>query len=82
MISSSRTIDPAAGLYRYVGAPVFKVVAASALDDAIHSFAKAILDLLNRSHVIDTNLHRLWHDVERERNDPDAAIRQGPHRCR
>ena len=73
MIASSRTIDSTAGLYRYVGAPVFEVVAASALDDAIRSFAKTILDLLSGAHVIDTNLHRLWQDVERERSDPDTA---------
>ena len=73
MVASSRTIDSTAGLYRYVGAPVFEVVAASALDDAIRSFAKTILDLLSGAHVIGTNLHRLWQDVERERSDPDTA---------
>ena len=73
MVASSRTIDSTAGLYRYVGAPVFEVVTASALDDAIRSFAKTILDLLSGAHVIDTNLHRLWQDVERERSDPDTA---------
>lgn len=72
-ISSSPTIDPSTGLYRYVGAPVFEVVAAAALEDAIRSFAKTVLNLLDGADVVDTNLHRLWHDVERERSAPDAA---------
>ena len=72
-ISSAPTIDPTPGLYRYVAAPIFEVVGASAVEDAIHSFAKAVLDLLDGARVADTNLHRLWHDVERERSDPEAA---------
>ena len=72
-ISSSPTIDPTAGLYRYVGAPVVEVVAASAVEDAIRGFAKAVLDLLDGAGVADTNLHWLWRDVERERGDPEAA---------
>ena len=72
-ISSSPTIDPTAGLYRYVGAPIFKVVAASEVEDAIRGFAKAVLGLLDGAGVADTNLHWLWRDVERERSDPEAA---------
>lgn len=72
-ISSSPTIDPSAGLYRYVGAPVFEVVAAAALEEAIRSFAKTVLKRLDRAGVVDTNLHRLWHDVEQERSAPDVA---------
>ena len=72
-ISSSPTIDPTAGLYRYVGAPVVEMVAASAVEEAIRSFAKTVLDLLDGAGVADTNLHRLWRDVERERSDPEAA---------
>ena len=72
-ISSSPTIDPTAGLYRYVGAPVVEVVAASAVEDAIRSFAKTVLNLLDGAGVADTNLHQLWRDVERERSDPEAA---------
>ena len=72
-ISSSPTIDPSAGLYRYVGPPVFEVVAAVVLEDAIRSFAKAVLDLLDSADVVDTNLHLLWHDVERERSAPETA---------
>lgn len=72
-ISSSPTVDPTAGLYRYVGAPIFEVVAASEVEDAIRSFAKAVLILLDGAGVADTNLHWLWRDVERERSDPEAA---------
>ncbi len=73
IVSSSPTTDPTAGLYRYVGAQASEAVAASALEEAIRTFAKDVLNLLDSAGVVDTNLHRLWHDVERERNDPDAA---------
>ena len=72
-ISSSPTIDPTPGLYRYVGAPIFEVVAASEVEDAIRGFAKAIINLLDMAGVANTNLHRLWQDIERARSDPEAA---------
>lgn len=72
-VASSQTIDLAAGPYRYVGAKAPEVVAASALEDAIRGFAEAVIRLLDDHDVVDTNLHRLWRDVERERGDPAAA---------
>ena len=73
ILTSLPTIDPASGLYRYVGTPAAEVVAASELEDAVRDFAKNVLRLLDRAKVLDTNLHSLWHDVERERQDPEAA---------
>ena len=73
VVSSSPTIDPTTGLYRYVGAPTAEVVAASELDDAIRRFAEEVLGLLDGAGILDTNLHRLWRDVEEARQDPVAA---------
>ena len=73
LIASSPTIDRAAGLYRYVGAPAVEVVTAAELEAAIDSFVRSALDLLADKRVPDTNLHRLWCDVEREREDGKAS---------
>ena len=73
IVTSAPTIDPAAGLYRYVGAPTFEVVAATELEAAISRFVLSMLDLLNSSDVVDTNLHRIWRDLEGERQDADAT---------
>ena len=73
IVSSSPSTGPATGLYRYVGAPALEVVPATELEDAIRRFTDTVLDLLRNADVVDTNLHRLWRDVERERQDPDSA---------
>ena len=73
ILASLPTIDPASGLYRYMGTPAVEVIAASELEDAVLRFAGDVLRLLGRAEVRDTNLHSLWQDVERERQDPAAA---------
>ena len=73
ILASLPTIDPASGLYRYMGTPAVEVIAASELEYAVLRFAGDVLRLLGRAEVRDTNLHSLWQDVERERQDPDAA---------
>ena len=73
IITSSRTIDPTAGLYRYVGAPAFEPVSAMELEAATLSFVRSVLERLDAEGVACTNLQRLWHDVERERKDNDAS---------
>ena len=72
IVTSAPTADPAAGLYRYVGAPTSEVVAATELETAIDSFARYMLDLLD-SERVDTNLHRIWHDLETEQQDGRAT---------
>ena len=72
IVTSAPTADPAAGLYRYVGAPTSEVVAATELEIAIDSFARYMLDLLD-SERVDTNLHRIWHDLETEQQDVRAT---------
>ena len=49
------------------------MVAASELDDAIRRFAEEVLGLLDGAGILDTNLHRLWRDVEGARQDSVAA---------
>ena len=75
IIISAPAIDPQAGLYRYVGAPTCEVVDATDLEAAIDGFADHVLGLLNDAGV-DTNLHRLWHDIEHERQDGESAQRR------
>ena len=73
IVASARSVDPAAGLYRYVGAPTFEVVAAMDLEVAISHLVRSMLDLLDSAKLRDTNLHRIWRDLEREQEDADAT---------
>ena len=72
IVTSAPTIDPAAGLYRYVGASAFAVIAATDLGAAIDGFVRAMLDLLGGAKA-DTNLHHIWRDLEREQQDADTT---------
>ncbi len=72
IVTSTPTIDPAAGLYRYVGASAFAVIAATDLGAAIDGFVRSMLDLLDGAKA-DTNLHHIWRDLEREQQDADAT---------
>lgn len=73
LLTSSPTIDAAAGLYRYVGAPAVEVVSATQLEAVIDHFVPSVLDRLAHRETSGTNLHHLWIDVERERTDGEAA---------
>ena len=73
VVTSAPTIDRAPGLYRYVGAPTFEVISATELDVAIGDFVRSMLALLERAKVADTNLHRIWCDLERQQEDADAS---------
>ena len=72
IVTSEPTADPAPGLYRYVGAPTSEVVAATELETAIDSFVQDMLGLLG-SERVDTNLHRIWHDLKTEQQDVRAT---------
>lgn len=67
------TTDPAPSLYRYVGATAREVVAVTDIEAAIRRFVQAVLDRLGAAGVVDTNLHRIWQDLEAARQDPIAA---------
>ena len=71
--ASSPTVDVAPGLYRYVGAPAIEVVAAEDLEAGIRCFAHSVLERLRDGKLADTNLHRLWRDVEQAGEDAQTA---------
>ena len=72
IVTFAPTTDLTTGLYRYVRAPDFVVIGATELETAIDGFARSMLDLLDRARV-ETNLHRIWRDLQREQKDVDAA---------
>ena len=73
-IRSTPTADSVPGLYRYVGAPAIEAVAATDLASAIDGFVYTVLERLGTAGAVDTNLHRIWQDLETARHD-DAAVR-------
>ena len=60
-------------LFQYFGTARREVVPAVELEEAIDGFVEGILTRLNESGLDDSNLHRLWIDLETERNDPEIA---------
>ena len=70
---SSRTLDAAPGLYRYVGAPALETVPTAHLQAGIRRLAHSVLERLDNAQLADTNLHRLWRDVEQASEDEQTA---------
>ena len=68
-LTSAPTVEPEAALFRYVGAPRTESVSAGVLEQSIDRFIVSVLELLNERNVRDTNLHRLWRDVQGARKD-------------
>ncbi len=60
-------------LFRYIGAARREAVPAAELESAIDGFVENILTLLEDDDIRDTNLHRLWNDLEAERKDPERT---------
>ena len=60
-------------LFQYFGTARREMVPAVELEEAIDRFVESILTRLNDSGLDDSNLHRLWIDLETERNDPEIA---------
>ncbi len=71
--ASTPTVDAAPGLYRYVGAPAFEVIAAEDMEAGIRHFAHSVLERLHAANLSDTNLHRLWRDVDQAGGDAQTA---------
>ena len=68
-LTSAPTVESESALFRYVGAPRTEVVSAGVLEQSIDRFIVSVLELLNERNVRDTNLHRLWRDVQGARKD-------------
>ena len=60
-------------LFRYIGPAADEVVSTRCFSDAVHRFVRQVLDALEGAGLHDTNLHRLWCDLEQEREDPKLA---------
>lgn len=72
-LTSAPTVEPEAALFRYLGAPRTEVVSADVLEQSIDRFIESVLELLNERNVRDTNLHRLWQDLKRAREDEQRS---------
>ena len=59
--------------FRYLGAARMEVVPAGDLEAEIDRFSSHVLEMLDDANVHDTNLHRLWNDLNTERTDPDSS---------
>ncbi len=69
---SERSIESDASFFRYSGAG-FVSVPASALESAIDDFVPLIMHLAENVELSDANLHRLWNDLQTERESPEIA---------
>ncbi len=70
---SSRTSDAAPGLYRYVGAPDWQIISTEQLRMGMRGLVRSVLQRLDNAQLADTNLHRLWRDVELASKDERTA---------
>jgi len=61
--------------FRYIG-NVAVVMPAAELEVGIENFIGQVLDRLDSEQVPDTNLARIWQDVQRERSDPALTTRR------
>ena len=73
-VRSTPTADSAPGLYRYVGAPAVEVVPAKDLGSAIEGFVGMVLEHVDEAGVGDTNLHRIWQELDAARRNA-ASVR-------
>jgi hypothetical protein len=69
---SDRSSEHAVSLFRYSGAG-FVGVPATDLETAIDEFVPQVVHLANNAGLTDTNLHRLWEDLQVEREDTQMA---------
>lgn len=58
---------------RYIGAAGHETVSASGLEASIDGFVAGVLARLDAPATRETNLHRLWEDLQAERENPEHA---------
>ena len=73
-LESEPSRNRGAVLFRYIGAAQRGAVPVAELETAIDGFVEDILIRLGDRDILDTNLHRLWNDLQTERRDP-AIVR-------
>lgn len=72
-LHSRQSSNPDAVLFRYLGAERREEVPGLALEEAIDGFVRGVLSRLADSGLHETNLHRLWNDLQIERTDPELS---------
>ena len=60
-------------LFRYIAPTANEVVPTACFSDAVDRFVQQVIAGLEEAGLRDTNLHRLWSDLEQEREDPEIA---------
>ena len=71
-LSSERSLDSDPSLFRYSGANLVRI-SPSDLEAAIDEFVTFVLNRLGDKGLDDSNLHRLWQDLQEERRTPEIG---------
>ena len=73
ILVSKPTTDSATVLYRYLGARRCEQVSVTTLESSVDEFLRDILSTLEDNGLCESNVHRLWHDLQTEREDPELS---------
>ncbi len=73
LLTSEATRDPRASVFRYLGAPGLHVVRARDWEAAIDALVDSVVERLENARIRESDLHRVWQDVRRDRVDPETA---------
>lgn len=72
-LESKPTTDSAPVLFRYLGASRREDVSVTTLESGVDEFLSLILSRLEDNGLCESNVHRLWHDLQTEREDPELT---------
>ena len=72
-LASRPTSDSAAVLFRYLGASRREKVPVASLESGVDEFLGSILSRLENNGIRESNVHRLWRDLQTERDDPELS---------
>ncbi len=72
-LAFSPTENPHEKVFRYTGTARVETVAVETFKKAVDEFACVVLERLDQANIRDTNLHVIWRQLERERNDEASA---------
>jgi len=59
--------------FRYIASTTGEIVPTPCFSDAVDRFVRQVIGNLEGAGLRDTNLHRLWSDLQQEREDPGLA---------
>lgn len=71
--TSDATADPEQVLFRFLGAREREDVTLCTFETAIDEFVCRVISRLDAVGLTETNLHKLWDNLSRERTDPNYA---------